>query len=165
MEYRLETSAAFDVLVRKQTFPRQQEITSSQVPQFWAQCHRDGTIPALCQYISADGIFSGSIIGVCFGWNGEQTDFPYGIGVPYHGQGITDPRLHIEHIPAQTYLVFPVVGKMPDAFHTLYTKLYTEFFPASEYFPCGAEIEVYPSADTDAPDFECELWIAVEKKK
>ena len=37
------------------------------------------------------------------------------------------------------------------------------FFPASEYRPCGIEIESYPSAGTENADYTCEIWIAVEK--
>ena len=53
---------------------------------------------------------------------------------------------------------------MPDAFQNLYKYVCTEFFPASDYKPCGVEIEAYPSNDVQNPDYSCELWIAVEKK-
>lgn len=68
-------------------------------------------------------------------------------------------------IPAHTYAVFTCVGKMPEAFQKVYKYICTEFFPASEYQPCGIEIESYPSAETQNTDYTCEIWIAVEKKK
>lgn len=54
---------------------------------------------------------------------------------------------------------------MPEAFQKVYKYICTEFFPASEYQPCGIEIESYPSADVHDADYTCEVWIAVEKKK
>lgn len=73
--------------------------------------------------------------------------------------------LTVETIPAHTYAVFRCVGKMPEAFQNVYKYICTEFFPASEYQPCGIEFEIYPSAEVRNPEYTCEVWIAVEKKK
>ena len=59
-----------------------------------------------------------------------------------------------------------VRGRMPDAFRETYRKICTEFFPQSGYeYGNGVEIEVYPSADVQNPDYTCEIWIAVKPKK
>lgn len=69
-------------------------------------------------------------------------------------------------IPAYTYAVFTVRGRMPDAFRETYRKICTEFFPQSGYeYGNGVEIEVYPSADVQNPDYTCEIWIAVKPEK
>ena len=69
-------------------------------------------------------------------------------------------------IPAYTYAVFTVRGKMPDTFRETYRKICTEFFPQSGYeYGNGVEIEAYPSADVQNPDYSCEIWIAVKPKK
>lgn len=53
---------------------------------------------------------------------------------------------------------------MPEAFNVLYQRIYSEFFPTSEYKPCGGvDFEAYPSDDVDNPDYQCEIWIAVAK--
>ena len=71
----------------------------------------------------------------------------------------------MEEIPPHTYAVFTCTGSMPQAFQELYHRIYSEFFPTSEYQPCGGtDFEVYPSADVTSPDYCCEFWIAVEKK-
>ena len=45
-------------------------------------------------------------------------------------------------------------------------KICTEFFPQSGYeYGNGLEIEAYPSADVQNPDYTCEIWIAVKPKK
>ncbi len=164
MDYRIETKEAFDVVLRKKRFPKQHEITTKEISKFWGECSADGTIPAICKYIPENNIFDKCIIGVSFGAESGVTDFPYGIGAHYNGEKINEDYLSVEKIPAHTYAVFKCVGQMPEAFQKVYKYICTEFFPTSEYQPAGVEIEAYPSADTQNPDYTCEIWIAVEKK-
>ena len=52
---------------------------------------------------------------------------------------------------------------MPEAFQETYRRICGEFFLQSDYeYAHGAELEVYPSADVENPDYECEVWIAVK---
>ncbi|MDY3031352.1 MAG: effector binding domain-containing protein [Clostridia bacterium] len=164
MDYRIEKKEAFEVVLRKKHFPKQHEITTQEISKFWAQCGTDGTIPAICKYIPKDNIFDKCIIGISFGTDGDVDEFPYGIGAHYNGQEITEDYLTVEKIPAHTYAVFKCKGEMPGAFQKVYKYICTEFFPASEYQPCGVEIECYPSADVHNPEFTCEIWIAVKPK-
>ena len=166
MDYRIEKKDSFDVVLRKKQFPKAHEITTKEIAKFWAECSSDGTIPAICKYIPKDNIFDKCIIGVSFNADGTflGSDFPYGIGAHYNGKAITEDYLTVETIPAHTYAVFKCVGPMPEAFQKVYKYICTEFFPASEYKPCGIEIESYPSADTKNADYTCEVWIAIEKK-
>ena len=72
----------------------------------------------------------------------------------------------IVEIPAYTWAIFKVKGKMPDAFKETYKKICTEFFVQSDYeYASGAELEVYPSANVNDPDYECEIRIAVKNRK
>ena len=167
MDYRIENKEAFDVVLRKKRFPKAHEITTKEIARFWGECSADGTIPAICKYINSNNIFDKCIIGVSFEADPTlpNSDFPYGIGAHYNGEKITEDYLTVERIPAHTYAVFKCVGKMPEAFQKVYKYICTEFFPASEYQPCGIEIESYPDADVQNEDYTCEIWIAVEKKK
>lgn len=167
MDYRIENKEAFSVVLRKKRFPKAHEVTTQEIAKFWGECSADGTIPAVCKYIPENNIFKNCIIGVSFDAdpNMPNKDFPYGIGTHYNGDKITEDYLSVETIPAHTYAVFQCVGKMPEAFQKVYKYICTEFFPASEYKPCGIEIESYPSAETQDENYTCEIWIAVEKKK
>lgn len=166
MDYRIEKIGAFDVVLRKKRFPKAQEITTQKISKFWAECSNNGTVSAICKYVPENNIFKNCIIGVSFDAdpNMPNSDFPYGIGALYNGEKITEDYLSVETVPAHTYAVFKCVGKMPEAFQKVYKYICTEFFPESEYKPCGIEIESYPSADTQNADYTCEIWIAVEKK-
>ena len=89
----------------------------------------------------------------------------YAIGAHYNGMPVTEEGLTVEEIPAHTYVVFSCKGKMPEVIQNTYQQICSEFFPTSEYQPCGGtDFEAYPSADVDDPDYACEIWVAVEKK-
>lgn len=165
LDYRIETKKAFKLVMRKKKVSSNQELTTTEISEFWQQCNVDGTIPALCKYIPEDNILGNCIVGASFGKDAGDKEFPYAIGAMYNGMPVAEKDLIVEEIPAHTYVVFPCVGKMPEAFQKLYQQVYSEFFPASEYQPCGGtDFEAYPSADVSSSDYRCEIWIAVEKK-
>lgn len=165
MEYRIEKKQAAKIICRRREFTKPgDDYTNREIPEFWNECGRDGSIQKLCGYIKDSAQFKG-LLGVCFSTEMTDSDFPYGIGAEYDGE--SDPQdFEIVEIPAYTYAVFTVRGRMPDAFRETYRKICTEFFPQSGYeYGNGVEIEVYPSADVQNPDYTCEIWIAVKPKK
>lgn len=165
MDYRIETKDAFKLIVKKKKISSNQELTAAEISEFWQQCNVDGTISALCKYIPQDNIFGDCIVGASFGKDAADQEFPYAIGAMYNGLPVEEDAFVIEEIPAHTYVVFPCTGKMPEAFQNLYQRIYSEFFPTSAYQPCGGtDFEAYPSADVASPDYQCEIWVAVEKK-
>lgn len=165
VNYRIETKDAFQLVCKKLRAPLETEMTTEQIIEgFWQECIADGTTSSLCMYIPEDDIFKSCIVGASFGKDATDAEFPYAIGACYNGIPVTD-GLTVEEIPPHTYVVFTCVGKMPEAFSRLYRQIYSEFFPTSEYQPCGGtDFEAYPSADVTDPYYTCELWVAVEKK-
>lgn len=165
MEYRIEKKQAAKIICRRREFTKPgDDYTNREIPEFWNECGRDGSIQKLCGYIKDSARFKG-LLGVCFSTEMTDSGFTYGIGAEYDGE--SDPQdFEIVEISAYTYAVFTVRGKMPDAFRETYRKICTEFFPQSGYeYGNGVEIEVYPSADVQNPDYTCEIWIAVKPKK
>lgn len=165
MDYRIETKDAFKIVCKKIDASCKNELTTAEVLDFWQQCGTDGTIPALSKYILLNNAFGGCIVGASFGKDAADKHFPYAIGVYYNGTPVTEKGFTVEEIPEHTYAVFRCVGPMPEAFSKLYQHIYSEFFPTSEYQPCGGtDFEAYPSADVTDPGYTCEIWVAVEKK-
>lgn len=165
MEYRIEKKQAAKIICRRREFTKPgDDYTNREIPEFWNECGHDGSIQKLCGYIKDSAQFKG-LLGVCFSTEMTDSGFPYGIGAEYDGE--SDPQdFEIVEIPAYTYAVFTVRGKMPDTFRETYRKICTEFFPQSGYeYGNGVEIEAYPSADVQNPDYTCEIWIAVKPKK
>lgn len=165
MDYRIEKKDAFKLVCRKiQVNKPQGDTATADISEFWNKCSADGTMEHICKYGKFDN-FHG-VLGVCFAEEMTDTTFPYGIGAEYNYTPLDDEGLDIVEIPAYTYAVFTSRGKLPDAFKETYKKIYTEFFPQSGYENIGGpELEIYPSADTSAPDYCCEIWVAVQGKK
>ena len=161
MDYRIEKLDSFQVVCKRQRFVAEKELTFNKIPKFWQQCSEDGTLDSLISSIPSSPRLKG-LLGVSFTSQFEGNQFPYGIGVEYDGREV-DEGFEIIEIPAQTYAVFPVKGKLPDSFVKTYKKICTEFFPQSGYeYAKSIEMEVYPSDDTQSPDYYFELWIAIK---
>ena len=166
MDYRIEKRDAFKLICRKKQVNKPQgDTATADISAFWGECSTDGTMEKLCKYASFDNLRG--ILGVCFSGEMANSGFPYGIGAEYNGAPLTDGGFDIVEIPAHTYAVFQCKGKMPDAFKETYKKICTEFFPQSSTYEYGngIELEVYPSADVQNPDYTCEIWIAVKEKQ
>lgn len=163
MDYRIEKKDAFKVVCKKKQVTQPQgDTATADISAFWDACSRDGTLEAICKY--ADFPQIGGMLGICFSGEMDDSAFPYGIGAPYNGAELRDKGLEVIEIPAHTYAVFTCRGKMPDAFQKTYQQICTEFFPQSGYaYGNGVELEVYPSANTQDPNYTCEIWIAVKK--
>ena len=165
MDYRIEKRDSFKIICRKKQVNKPQgDTATADISSFWAQCSADGTMEKLCKYARFDNLHG--ILGICFSGEMADSGFPYGIGAEYNGEALTDGEFDIVEIPAYTYAVFNCKGKMPDAFKETYKKICTEFFPQSSTYEYGSgiELEVYPSADVQNPDYTCEIWIAVNLK-
>ena len=164
MNYRIEKKDAFRLVCKKkQVTAPQGDTATADISAFWNEVGADGTMDRICRYGRFDTYHG--VLGVCFSDEMADSGFPYGIGAEWNGAPVTDAGLDIVEIPAYTYAVFTCRGKMPDAFKDTYKRICTEFFPQSNYeYGQGVELEVYPSADTQNPDYTCEIWISVREK-
>ena len=165
MNYEIRQMPSFDVLVKTKRFSKNKEINNKEITQFWAQCVQDGTVERLVSHVHPNNVFDKSMIGIALEYKDDENDFPYGIGVHYDGKPVSETDFQTVTIPANTYVVFPIDGRMPEVFHGVYQYLFCEFFPNSEYYPTGIEIEAYPSDDTANPNYHWELWFSVAKKQ
>lgn len=166
MDYRIEKKDSFQIICKKKQVTKPQgDTATADISAFWNECGRDGTMETICKYGRFDNLCG--VLGICFSDELADSGFPYGIGAEYNGASLNGEALDVIEIPAYTYAVFQCKGKMPDAFKDTYQRICTEFFPqnSSYEYGSGVELEVYPSADVQNPDYTCEIWIAVKEKK
>lgn len=162
MEYRIEKKDAFRVIAKKERLPGG-EVSPMEIQKLWSRCRDDGSIDTLCRFMGGRPVFGNAVAGICLD-NPQEGDFDYAIGVSYEG-GEVPAGFELAEIPAYTWLIFPCRGPMPEAFQELWKRIYTEFFPTSEYQPAGGMVmEVYPGDNIQDPDYHCEFWISAEKK-
>ena len=163
MDYRIEEKEAFKVIEKRRSFSTKEDANLKEIPQFWASSKADGTIGILCDYCGGSA-FGSRILGICYG-DGCSDEFSYSIAASYSGKTPVPDGFRINEIPARTWAIFKCKGAMPGAIQDLWRRIYTEFFPASDYMPKNdIDFEAYPDGDISSPDYESEIWIAVEKR-
>lgn len=165
MNYKIEKKSGFKIVAKTQRFSKIENVQGrDDIPQFWTDCHEDGTVRKLEEISKKDGVLGGNIVGLCMEDSTVVKDFPYSIGGEYNG-GEVPEGYTIFDIPAATWVVFDSTGAMPRAMQELWHKVFAEFFPASDYKPSGNfDIELYTAGDNSQDDYHSEIWIAVEKK-
>ncbi len=69
-------------------------------------------------------------------------------------------------VPANTWVVFTVVGPFPQTLQESWGRIYAEWFPSSGYNQvAGPEIVSHASTDFSSPTFTSEIWIPIHKKE
>ena len=67
-------------------------------------------------------------------------------------------------VPASTWAVFESVGPFPDTLQNIWGRIYSEWFPSSNYEQAqGPEILWNENKDVTSPTFRSEIWIPVRK--
>ncbi|OCT13355.1 AraC family transcriptional regulator [Paenibacillus pectinilyticus] len=68
-------------------------------------------------------------------------------------------------VPASTWAVFTAVGPFPSALQEIWGRIYSEWFPSSEYeLSEGPEMLWNEHKDVTSPQFKSEIWIPIKKK-
>ena len=68
-------------------------------------------------------------------------------------------------VPASTWAVFESVGPFPDTLQNTWGRIYSEWFPSSNYEQAeGPEILWNEHSDINSPNFKSEIWIPILKK-
>ena len=164
MDYKMETKQKFKVIGKSELFAASEEFSREDLPEFWSRCHQDGTVKMLYE-LSQNTPNSGMVFGICCEASPANTNqFPYLIAAAYEG-GDIPKGFTVKEIPEYTWAIFKCVGAMPKAIQDLWHRIYTEFFPASEYRPAnGIDLEAYYEGNMADKNYVSEIWIPVEKK-
>lgn len=160
MKYRIEKKNEFRIIAKTQRFFKIEDISGrDDIPQFWTQCHKDGTVKKLSEIAKKDGVIGDNIVGLCMEDSTVVKDFPYSIGAEYGG-GEVPEGYSVYDIPEASWVIFDSTGVMPNAVQDTWHRIFSEFFPSSDYKPSGNfDIELYAK-----DNYHSEIWIAVEKK-
>ena len=164
MNYRIEKRQAFSVIGKSERFTLSDDYVRDDIPAFWDRCHKDGTVEKLYG-ISRTTADSGVVFGMCLDEDpAGSKQFPYCIAARYEDGAVPDGYL-VAEVPESTWAVFRSVGAMPRAIQDLWKRVYTEFFPTSDYRPAqDLNFEAYYEGDMDDESYVSEIWIPVEKK-
>lgn len=167
MDYKIEKKEAFKVIAKVKSFPTDDSINKVEIPQFWIRCYSDGSIDTLCKLAKRDNWVTGNgVLGICIGDScpNDSGCFNYAIGVESDQNEVPDGYTILE-IPAATWAVFKCIGPMPNSIQDMWKRIYSEFFPQSDYEPAqGVDFEYYTKGDNSKADYVSEIWLPVKKK-
>jgi AraC family transcriptional regulator len=137
------------------------------IPAFWEQCHKKGHVEALGRAMNRDSTMA--IMGVCMNDFDEATKaFTYLVGIERPrdegARNALPPGCAEIPVPGGTWAVFPSHGPLPGAIQEVWKRIYSEWFPTSGYEHAERpDLEVYPTGNTSATDYYCEVWLPVRK--
>ncbi|WP_040328571.1 AraC family transcriptional regulator [Clostridium ihumii] len=170
MEYRIETKEAFDIFGIETIGSSIGDENYQSPAQLWQKCHKEGLYEKLFKDSGELPSFMPQdlckIHGAVNYRKTEKNTFPYMLCC-FVGNNSKTTDYSMEHIPSQTYAVFPSKRfKWGEEFGTILTTLqkrfYTEWLPTSNYEKIdGAEFEIYGGTKEYG---YIELWYPVMKK-
>ncbi len=157
LTYSIEEMKGFRLIVKS---VRQVEDYDAPA-QLWRQCSMDGTIEALIDYSTSP---NKEIIGLTDGSTYDGTSQMYYVGTIYD-EGEIPEGFEIKEIPARTWIKFlsrDMTERHAEA--EIWRRIYSEYFPASEYSPNEYQMVVYLVGTDDYAQEMGEIWVEVRKQ-
>ncbi|MBY0094712.1 AraC family transcriptional regulator [Priestia aryabhattai] len=163
MNYRIEEKEAFHIVGIKQRVPIIFHGVNPKISAMWESLS-DETINKLKNLSNVEplGLLSASL-NFSEGRMEEKGELDHYIGVATTKE-CPDNLIKLE-VPALTWAVFEAVGPFPDTLQDVWGRIYSEWFPSSNYEQVeGPEILWNEHKDITSPTFKSEIWIPVLKK-
>jgi AraC family transcriptional regulator len=163
MNYRIEEKEAFHIIGIKKRVQIVFNGVNPEIAAMWQSLNEE-TISKLKELSNVKplGIISASI-NFSEGRMEEKGELDHYIGVATTKE--CPDNLTQLAVPASTWAVFEAVGPFPDTLQNIWGRIYSEWFPASNYEQTeGPEILWNEHKDVTSPNFRSEIWIPVIKK-
>ena len=163
MNYRIVEKEAFHIIGIKKRVPIVFSGVNPEIAAMW-QSLNEGIITKLKELSNVEplGLISASV-NFSEGRMEEKGELDHYIGVATT-QKCPENLAKLE-VKASTWAVFEAVGTFPDALQNVWGRIYSEWFPASNYEQAeGPEILWNEHKDVTSPTFKSEIWIPVLKK-
>ncbi len=164
MNYRIEEKEAFSIVGIKKRVPIIFNGVNPEISAMWKSL--DGEIINKLKELSnvePIGLLSASI-NFSEGRMEEKGELDHYIGVATNNECPCD--LTELRVAASTWAVFEAVGPFPEALQNVWGRIYSEWFPSSNYETAeGPEILWNESKNITSPNFKSEIWIPVIKKR
>lgn len=163
MNYRIEEKEAFHIVGIKERVPIIFHGVNPKIAAMWESLN-DETIRNLKELsnVTPLGLLSASV-NFSEGRMEEKGQLDHYIGVATT-KDCPDHLVQLE-VPAGTWAVFEAVGPFPDTLQDVWGRIYSEWFPSSNYEQVeGPEILWNEHKNVTSPTFKSEIWIPVLKK-
>lgn len=163
MNYRIEEKEAFHIVGIKKRVPIIFNGVNPEIAAMWQSldAERITEIKNLSN-VEPLGLISAST-NFSEGRMEEKGELDHYIGVATTKE--CPDHLALLEVVASTWAVFESVGPFPDTLQNVWGRIYSEWFPSSNYEQMeGPEILWNQNKDVTSPTFKSEIWIPVLKK-
>ncbi|WP_336077537.1 AraC family transcriptional regulator [Paenibacillus sp. 203] len=163
MNYRIEEKGAFRIVGIQKRVPIIFNGVNPEIAAMWESLDGE-TISNLKKISNVEpmGLLSAST-NFSEGRMEEKGELDHYIGVATTRE-CPDNITQLE-VAASTWAVFEAIGSFPDALQDVWGRIYSEWFPSSNYEQMeGPEILWNESKDITSPTFKSEIWIPISKK-
>ncbi|QWI69946.1 AraC family transcriptional regulator [Bacillus mycoides] len=163
MNYRIEEKGPFQIIGIQKRVPIVFNRVNEEIASMWKSLDSQSIdILKSLSNIEPTGIISAST-NFSEGRMEEKGELDHYIGV---ATTKTCPEQFTQlEVLASTWAIFEAVGPFPDALQNVWGRIYSEWFPSSNYeLAEGPEILWNESKDVSSPNFRSEIWVPVLKK-
>lgn len=164
MNYRIEEKEAFRIVGLTKRVAIQFNGVNPEIAAMWQSLNMEmiQELKELSNIIPA-GMISASV-NFSEGRMEESGELDHYIGVATTLEA--PPSYAKLEVPVSTWAVFEAVGPFPDTLQNIWGRIYSEWFPSSNYEQVeGPELLWNESKDTGSPTFKSEIWIPVREVK
>lgn len=164
MEYEIREFGPFSLAGYVREFTTVDGQNFKKIPKFFEELDKNGRMKKMMAGADPGGKMKGAMLGVCMDFVEEREKFNFMIAMePQVSADLTG--LDKRDVPALTWAVFPGNGPMPESIQSVWKRIFSEWFPATDYEHAeGPELEVYLQGSGD-PEDDCpfEVWIPIKK--
>ncbi|MFK4427289.1 GyrI-like domain-containing protein [Bacillus sp. RC51] len=163
MNYRIEEKGPFQIIGIQKRVPIVFNGVNEEIASMWKSLDSQSieTLKSLSN-IEPTGIISAST-NFSEGRMEEKGELDHYIGVATTKD--CPKQFKQLEVAASTWAIFEAVGPFPDALQNMWGRIYSEWFPSSNYeLAEGPEILWNESKDVSSPNFRSEIWVPVLKK-
>ncbi|MEF7634644.1 AraC family transcriptional regulator [Bacillus thuringiensis] len=163
MNYRIEEKEPFRIIGITKRVPIVFNGVNEEIASMWKSLNPESiqTLKTLSN-IEPTGIISAST-NFSEGRMEEKGELDHYIGVATT-KDCPEQFKQLE-VAASTWAIFEAVGPFPDALQNVWGRIYSEWFPSSNYeLAEGPEILWNEQKDVSSPNFRSEIWVPVLKK-
>ncbi|KUO49102.1 MAG: AraC family transcriptional regulator, partial [Desulfitibacter sp. BRH_c19] len=163
MNYRIEEKEGFCIVGIKRRVPIIFHGVNPEIASMWKTLN-DQTINKLKELSNVEplGLLQAST-NFSEGRMEEKGELDHYIGVATTNE--CPDNLTQLKVPASTWAVFESVGPFPDTLQDVWGRIYSEWFPSSNYQQTeGPEILWTENKDVTSPTFKSQIWIPILKK-
>jgi AraC family transcriptional regulator len=164
MNYRIEEKEAFGIVGITKRVPIIFNGVNPEIASMWQSLNGE-IISKLKEISNVEplGLLSAST-NFSEGRMEEKGEFDHWIGAATTKE--CPDNLTMLEVSASTWAVFEAVGPFPDTLQNVWGRIYSEWFPSSNYeIAEGPEILWNENKDMTSPTYKSEIWIPVLKKK